>query len=104
MENNARPEDPVTQAPGVSGAMMPLNRSSAANDLMFEDCLKSILLKAKTGKIYCPYKNQYCPRPMQSPFGDFPPEYLPHHPVAYKNPQYDNTNMSKTMHSMIHFA
>lgn len=69
-------EDPGAQAPAP---MVNIARSSAANDLMFEDCLKSILLKAKTGKIYCSYKTKFCPRPMQSPFGDFPPEYLPEH-------------------------
>lgn len=100
MENNPQPEEPMNQDPGVSGHMIPVNRFSAANDLMFEDCLKSILLKAKTGKTYCPYKNRYCPKPMQSPFGDFPPEYLPvrHHKNFNADP--NATAMSSKMHSI----
>ena len=58
-------------APAPSG-----NKFSAANDMMFEDCLKSIMLKAKTGKTYSSFKNKYCPKAKHSPFGDFPPEYM----------------------------
>ena len=64
-------------APPVPGPSAPLNKYSAANDIMFEDCLKSILLKAKTGKTYSSYKTAFCPKAMQSPFGDFPADYLP---------------------------
>jgi hypothetical protein len=72
-------EQPAAPAPAAANPPVAAvtNKYSAANDLMFEDCLKSIMLKSKTGKTYCPYKNKYCPKAMQSPFGDFPPEYLP---------------------------
>eukprot|EP00826_Nyctotherus_ovalis_P059389 TRINITY_DN8252_c0_g1_i1.p1 TRINITY_DN8252_c0_g1~~TRINITY_DN8252_c0_g1_i1.p1 ORF type:complete len:237 (-),score=52.26 TRINITY_DN8252_c0_g1_i1:389-1099(-) len=97
MENTSLLEEPGNQMPMMSGAMGPVARFSAANDLMFEDCLKSILLKAKTGKIYCPYKNKYCPRPMQSPFGDFPQEYLPQRKP--KRLGYATGSNATTMHS-----
>jgi len=64
-------ENPAPQA-ALAG-----NKFSAANDLMFEDCLKSIILKAKTGKTYSSYKTPFCPKAKHSPFGDFPPEYMP---------------------------
>lgn len=86
----------------MSGQMAPATRFSAANDLMFEDCLKSILLKAKTGKIYCPYKNKFCPKPMQSPFGDFPEEYLPQR-KSKRFGHFGASNMSSTMRSNIFF-
>lgn len=75
------PQQPPQQqqpGPGPTAPVAPSagNKYSAANDLMFEDCLKGILMKNKTGKTYCPYKTKFCPKPMQSPFGDFPPEYL----------------------------
>jgi len=98
MENPSQPEDPGNQGPMMPGQMGPVNRLSAANDLMFEDCLKSILLKAKTGKIYCAYKNKFCPRPMQSPFGDFPEEYLPKRRMKRRG-QLGNPNMTSTMRS-----
>lgn len=85
--------EPQTQAPGVPPAAPPGisgNKFSAANDLMFEDCLKSILLKTKTGHSYCPYKTKFCPKAKQSPFGDFPPEYLPK-----KRPESTTTEESK---------
>eukprot|EP00826_Nyctotherus_ovalis_P053417 TRINITY_DN6945_c0_g1_i7.p1 TRINITY_DN6945_c0_g1~~TRINITY_DN6945_c0_g1_i7.p1 ORF type:complete len:318 (+),score=110.33 TRINITY_DN6945_c0_g1_i7:87-1040(+) len=93
MENDVQPgEQPMMGAPPV--------RSSAANDIMFEDCLKSILLKAKTGKIYCPYKNKYCPKPMQSPFGNFPADYLPQRKTR-RHAHPDHADMSKTMHKTL---
>lgn len=79
METNQAPQEaPQAPAPGKDATMaIAGNKYTAANDLMFEDCLRSIIQKAKTGKTYSSYKNQYCPKPKHSPFGDFPPEYLP---------------------------
>jgi len=54
-----------------------ITKLSPAYELMFEDCLKSIVQKATTGKTYNSYKNKYCPKAKHSAFGDFPPEYMP---------------------------
>jgi len=78
----------------------PANKYSAANDLMFEDCLKSIMLKSKTGKTYCSYKNKLCPKAMQSPFGDFPAGYLPKKSPEGKSTPFDTTASSMSTSSM----
>lgn len=101
MEARTQPEVQPSPGPDTGGPPAPAIRSSAANDLMFEDCLKSILLKAKTGKTYCPYKNKFCPKPMQSPFGDFPAEFLPANRPMGVSSSFEGGNMSATMHSMI---
>lgn len=94
---------PQQQQPPANQAAPALatNKYSAANDLMFEDCLKSIMLKSKTGKTYSSYKNKYCPKAKQSAFGDFPPEYLPKkQPVAFAStPETGSTSMAASMRS-----
>jgi hypothetical protein len=94
---------PQSQPVANPPAAAPLgNKYSAANDMMFEDCLKSILLKSKTGKSYSSYKNKLCPKAKQSPFGDFPPEYFSKKPMNV-SPEPSVTGMSTasatTMHS-----
>jgi len=66
---NQNPNQPLI-APSIT-------KLSPAYELMFEDCLKSIVQKASTGKTYNSYKNKYCPKAKHSAFGDFPPEYMP---------------------------
>ena len=94
MTENPQPAEPaLQQQPLASNPPQPgiaANKYSAANDIMFEDCLKSIMLKSKTGKTYTSYKNKYCPRAKHSAFGDFPPEYMPK-----KQPSYDQASVSK---------
>ncbi len=41
-----------------------------------EDQLKTYLNK-NNNESYKPWKNKYAPRNPHSPFGDFPPEYIP---------------------------
>jgi len=101
MASNQPPQEPAQPAPAPAPAA-PAAKFSAANDIMFEDCLKSIILKAKTGKTYTSYKNPYCPKPMQSPFGDFPPEYLPKKTQTFATalPSTTSSQMSNTMKSI----
>lgn len=104
MTENLPAVEPTQQqqpAPGPPQPALATNKYSAANDLMFEDCLKSILLKSKTGKSYSSYKNKFCPKAKQSAFGDFPPEYLPKkQPTVFsQSPATGMSTMSATMHS-----
>lgn len=88
-DNQPEPQDlTVAQQPiaNPQPPQMAPSKYTAANDLMFEDCLKSIVLKSKTGKTYSSFKNKFCPKAKHSPFGDFPPEYLPKKTVTYDEP------------------
>ena len=105
MASNAPQEEPAPQQqpgnPQQQAATM--NKYSAANDLMFEDCLKSIMLKSKTGKSYSSYKNKFCPKAKQSAFGDFPPGFMPKkQPIVFSQLSDSGSgNMFGSMHSIV---
>jgi len=49
-------------------------KENIASKLIVEDHLKN-LLSITENKSYKPWKNDFCPKNPQSPFGDFPREY-----------------------------
>ena len=54
---------------------------SYASTMIVEDHLKK-LLSCTSNHPFHVTDNKLLPRSQQSPFGDFPPEYLPHKPKA----------------------
>ena len=61
--------------PGQTGGMV-MPKISYASTMIVEDHLKK-LLTSTTNKPFKVADNKLLPRPQHSPFGDFPPEFLP---------------------------
>jgi hypothetical protein len=66
-----------------------MQKSNHANQMMIEDHLKKCLAKT-SNKPFKVSNNKLLPKSQHSPFGDFPPEYMP----SKKNPV---TEMESTL-------
>lgn len=61
-----------------------LKRDNLATQIVSQDHLRNILSKSNN-QVYKPWKNEFAPKNPHSPFGDFPPEFMPKQKIATRN-------------------
>jgi hypothetical protein len=75
--------------------------STICNLYIAQDHLKGILAKS-SNEHYKPWRNNFAPKNPHSPFGDFPPEYIPKEKIESKKVE-QNYEVSQSGLSLSNF-
>lgn len=78
----AQPEQPQEQPPAPQAPAQPAPMQSVAPrtnvlaDIVADDHMKGLVSKSNNKGVYRPYISKLAPKPSQSPFGDFPSDFI----------------------------